>query len=66
MACATMCLLLLHQSQPYENPSIVTEYSSCIHSMRFRYLKRLFIIGKDHRILFSLTPSSSSMVTHFI
>ena len=46
MACATMCLLLLQQSKSYENLSINNEYSSCIRSMRFRYLKRIFLIGK--------------------
>ncbi|CAF1003091.1 unnamed protein product [Adineta steineri] len=46
MSCATMCLLLLEQSKSYETPSNKTEYSSCIRSMRFRYLKRILIIGQ--------------------
>jgi hypothetical protein len=46
MACATMCLLLFQQSKSYENKSIINEYSSCIRSMRSRYLKRTFIIGQ--------------------
>ncbi|CAF0878408.1 unnamed protein product [Adineta steineri] len=44
LACATMCLLLLQQSRPYEIASTVDEYSACHRSMRLRYLKRIFII----------------------
>jgi hypothetical protein len=46
MSCATMSLLLLEQSHSYETSSVQNQYSSCIRSMRLRYLKRLFIIGK--------------------
>ena len=41
-----MSILLLEQSPSYENSSVKNDYSSCIRSMRSRYLKRLFIIGK--------------------
>jgi hypothetical protein len=41
-----MFLLLLEQSKSYESPIGKNQYSSCIHLMRFRYLKRIFIIGK--------------------
>ena len=44
MACATICSLLLQQSKAYEMSSTATEYSTCIRSMRHRYLKRIFII----------------------
>jgi len=50
-----MCLLLLEQSKSYETPSIKNEYSSCIRSMRFRYLKRIFIIGTETIIIHSST-----------
>ncbi|CAF1132040.1 unnamed protein product [Rotaria sordida] len=46
MSCATICLLLLEQSKSYETLLIKNQYSSCIHSMRLRYLKRIFIIGQ--------------------
>ncbi|CAF5066136.1 unnamed protein product, partial [Rotaria sp. Silwood1] len=46
MSCATICLLLLEQSKSYETLLIKNQYSSCIHSMRLRYLKRMFIIGQ--------------------
>ena len=46
MSCATMFLLLLEQSKSYETPSMTNQYSSCIRSMRSRYLKRIFLIGK--------------------
>ncbi|CAF3205339.1 unnamed protein product, partial [Rotaria sp. Silwood2] len=41
MSCATICLLLLEQSKSYETLLIKNQYSSCIHSMRLRYLKRI-------------------------
>ncbi|CAF2120518.1 unnamed protein product [Rotaria magnacalcarata] len=46
MSCAAVCLLLLEQSKSYETLSVKNQYSSCIHSMRCRYLKRIFIIGQ--------------------
>jgi hypothetical protein len=49
-----MCLLLLEQSQSYEIPSITDQFSSCIHSMRVRYLKRIFIVGIENFKLVSL------------
>ncbi len=52
MSCATMCLLLLEQSKSYETSSQKNQYSSCIRSMRFRYLKRIFIIGKENNLSF--------------
>ena len=41
-----MCLLLLQQNRTYENPTTTNEYTACLQSMRNRYLKRIFIIGK--------------------
>lgn len=46
MSCATVCLLLIEQSQSYENSSTKNQYTCCIHSMRLRFLKRLFLIGQ--------------------
>ena len=67
LSCASMFLLLLEQSKSYEIPSIKNEYSSCMCSMRSRYLKRLFLIGKNPFILiFSQSDFPRTMVAYTI
>jgi len=48
---------------------MLNEYSTCIRSMRFRYLKRIFIIGKEEKnkskLLYNLYVRSS-MVANII